>query len=165
VQQAGDSTWLTVVAVVGNAKQLTLGEEPTPQLYRPVLQAPGIFSNIVARTAGDPMSLAPAVRAAIWVVDRDQPVWRISSMEQLLSRSTAPLHFTMLLTALFAVVALVLGAVGVYGVMSYSVVQRTREMGIRIAIGARPSQVMALMLGRGVRVTAVATALGLLVSF
>jgi putative ABC transport system permease protein len=164
LRDASDSTWLTVAGVVGNAKQLTLGEEPRPQIYLPVLQQPRIFSNVMARTEGDPLALAPRIRAAIWTVDRDQPVWSIYSMDQLLSRSTARLRFTMMLTGAFATVALLLGALGVYGVMAFAVTQRTREVGIRIAIGARPSQVVGLVLARGLRVTAIATVLGLVAS-
>jgi predicted permease len=163
-KQAGDSIWLTVAGVVGNAKQLTLGEETRPQAYVPVQQQPLLFSNVVARTSGDPLALLPGVRGAVWAVDRDQPVWGISSMELLLARSMASLRFTTLLTGAFAVVALLLSAIGVYGVASYLVVQRTREVGIRIAIGAEPSQVVGLMLTRGLWLTALAMGVGLLVS-
>jgi putative ABC transport system permease protein len=162
IRPAGDSVWLTVVGVVGNAKHLTLREEWRPQLYRPSLQAPFIFSNVVARTEGDPLALAKSVRAAIWAVDREQPVWRITSMEGLLERALRPVRFTMLLTGAFAALALLLGAIGVYGVMSHLVQQRTREVGIRLAVGARPAQVIRMVLAQGLRVAAVAAVVGLL---
>jgi putative ABC transport system permease protein len=162
IKEAGDSVWLTVAGVVGNVRQLSLGEETSPQLYRPVLQAPRLFSNIVARTSGDPLSLAPSVQAAIWAVDRDQPLWAVSSMEQLLERSMGRLRFTMLLMSVFALVAMVLAAIGVYGVISFLVAQRTREVGIRIAVGATPSQAVAPILGHGVRLILIATLLGVL---
>lgn len=162
IKEADDSLWLTVAGVVGNARQLTLGEEIAPQLYRPVLQAPMLFSNIVARTAGDPLAFAPAVREAIWAVDRDQPVWAVTSMERLLGRGMGRLRFTLLLVSVFGLVALVLAGIGVYGVIAFLVTQRTREVGIRIAIGATPSQAVAPILGHGVRVIVLGTVLGLL---
>jgi putative ABC transport system permease protein len=161
IQEVGDSVWRTVVGVVGDTKQRTLGEEREPRMYVPVLQDPINFSNVVARTVGDPIALVPAVRSAIWHVDPEQPVWGVTSMEQLLARSTWQARFTTLLTGGFAALALLLAAIGVYGVMSYAVVQRTREVGIRLAVGASPSQAVTLVLGRGIRMTVAATVLGL----
>jgi putative ABC transport system permease protein len=157
--------WVTVVGVVGDIKQLTLGEPADDQLYQPLAQAAGIFSSLVVRTAGDPVALGTAVRAAIWAVDPQQPVWKIRSMESLVTRDVSGPKFTMLLTAAFALLALVLASVGVYGVMSYAMGQRTREVGIRMALGAQPGAVIRMLLGRGLRVVAVATALGLPASF
>jgi len=161
IQEVGDSVWRTVIGVVGDTRQRTLGEDPMPRMYVPVLQDPIPFSNVVARTAGDPLAAAPALRAAIWSVDPDQPVWSVTSMERLLSRSMGQAQFTTLLTVGFAALALLLAAIGVYGVMAYAVAQRTREVGIRLAIGAEPSQVVALVFGRGLKTTATATLLGL----
>jgi putative ABC transport system permease protein len=161
VREVGDSVWYTVVGVVGDTRQLTLGEPLKPFLYLPIAQSPFIFSNVVARTSGDPLTMTPAVRGAIWAVDRDQPVWSIRSMDDLLARSVSQLRFTMMLTGAFAGLALILGAVGVYGVMSYVVAQRTREVGIRLAVGARPAQVVRQILARGARVTLVAVVVGL----
>jgi putative ABC transport system permease protein len=154
-------TWVTVVGVVDDIKQLTLGEPPTPQIYQPMLQAPGIFNTVAARTDGDPASFVNAVRAAIWSVDPDQPVWKLRSMESLVASDLAGPRFTMLLTLAFALLAMLLAAVGVYGVMSYTVVQRTREVGIRMALGARRAEVVRLVLGRGLAVVAIALVIGL----
>ena len=160
IKEADDSVWLTVAGVVGNVRQGSLGEETMPQLYRPVLQRPMLFSNVVARTAGDPLAALPAIQKAIWAVDRDQPMWAPYSMEQLLDRSMSRLRFTMVLLSVFAIVALVLAAVGVYGVISFIVTQRTREVGIRIAVGATPSQAVAPILHHGIRLILAATLLG-----
>jgi putative ABC transport system permease protein len=126
-----------------------------------MLQAAGIFNTIAARTDGDPDALNSAVRAAIWSIDPDQPVWKMRSMASLVRRDFAAPQFTMALTLAFALIALLLAAVGVYGTMSYAVVQRTREVGIRMALGARREEVVRLVLRRGLGVIAIALAVGL----
>ena len=161
IEEVGDTIWRTVVGVVGDTKQRTLGEDAEARIYVPVLQDPADFSNVVARTAGDPLALLPGVRAAIWSVDPDQPVWGVTSMDGLLSRAMGQARFTTMLTGGFAALALLLAGIGVYGVMAYTVAQRTRELGVRLAVGARPSQVVALVLLSGVKVTVAATVLGL----
>jgi putative ABC transport system permease protein len=165
VRVLGPDVWVTVVGVVGDVKQVTLSEPPAAQIYGPVAQSPGIFSSVVARTDGDPMLLANALRSAIWAVDRDQPVWKVRSLEALVARDVAPPRFTMALTVAFALLSLVLAVVGVYGVMSFAVAQRTREVGIRMALGAQHVQVIGLVLARGLRVVAIATVVGLVAAF
>ena len=160
IRQADDSVWRTVVGVVGDTKQRTLGEDLEPRVYVPVLQTLDAFCNVVARTAGDPLALGGAVRAAIWSVDPQQPVWSITSMDQLLRRATRGARFTTWLTTGLAGLALLLAAIGVYGVMAYVVAQRTREIGIRLAVGSTPSQAVSLVLGRGLRIVAGAAVLG-----
>ncbi|HEY2806392.1 MAG TPA: ABC transporter permease [Gemmatimonadales bacterium] len=156
--------WATVVGVVRNIRQLSLTEPVAAQVYQPMTQDINIFNSIAARTDGDPMALAKTIRAALWSVDPEQPMWKMRSMESLMTRDVAPPRFTMLLTASFALLALVLAVIGVYGVMSYAVAQRTREVGIRMALGARRADVVRLMLQRGLRVVGVAVALGMLAS-
>ncbi len=155
----------TIVGVVGNVKQLTLSHPDEQQIYVAKAQNGGIFHSIAARTAGDPEAMVEQVREAIWAVDRDQPVWKIRPMTALLDRDLAPRRFTARLTAGFALLALLLALIGVYGVMSYVVAQRTREIGIRMALGAARGEVVRLVLGRGLRIVAAGTALGLVAAY
>jgi predicted permease len=156
---------VTIVGVAGNVKQLTMSLPDEPQVYVAKAQNGGIFHSVAARTAGDPDAMAEAVREAIWAVDRDQPVWKIRSMAMLLDHDLAPRRFTSRLTAGFAVLALLLALIGVYGVMSYVVAQRTREIGIRMALGAARGEVVRLVLGRGLRIVAAGTGLGLVAAY
>jgi predicted permease len=155
----------TVVGVVGTIKQFTMTEPAEAQLYVAKAQNPGIFSSVAARTVGDPDALGDEVRAAIWSVDREQPVWKIRSMHSLVERDMAPHRFTAILTGAFALLALLLALIGVYGVMSYAVAQRTREIGIRIALGAARGEVVRMVLWRGLRIVGIATALGLCAAY
>ena len=145
-------TVATVIGVAGNVKQLTLTDVDEPQLYVSKAQNPGIFSSIVLRTSGDPDRMQDAMLGAVWAVDREQPVWKIRSMTWLLDRDLAPRRFTARLTGGFALVAVLLAMIGVYGVMSYVVAQRTREIGIRMALGAASGTVVRMVLRRGLRV-------------
>jgi putative ABC transport system permease protein len=151
----------TVVGVVANVAQIALGDPPAVQLYQPASQAPGTYNGVAVRTVEDPAQLARAVRSAIWSVDRDQPVWRVRPMAATMGAQVAQPRFTFLLTGAFALLALALATVGVYGVMSYVLVQRTREVGIRMALGAQRNQVVRLALSRGIRVLLIGTAVGL----
>jgi putative ABC transport system permease protein len=115
----------------------------------------------VARTDGDPLSLVPAVRGEVHAIDKDQPVVLIHTMEELVARSASQRRFNMLLLVVFAGVALILAAVGIYGVMSYSVEQRTHEIGLRMALGANTSDVLRLLLGQGMKLMVLGVAIGL----
>jgi putative ABC transport system permease protein len=162
----GDApVWATVVGVVGNAKHFQVNEAQLDQVYIPFAQKPLIFTEVVARAAGNPMSVANAVRSAIWRVDRDQPVWRVRPVTQSIAGQLGARRFTMRLLASFAVLAVVLATIGVYGVMSYAVARRTQEMGIRMALGARSNQVVGMVLRQGMRTIAIALVIGLGVSF
>ncbi len=160
VRAVGDTVWRTIIGVVGDAKHIAIAELQRGQIYTPYTQDPSLFSTVVARVARDPMSFGPPVRAAIWSVDRDQPVWKIRTIESLAQRSLGQPRFMMMLVAAFAGLALVLAGVGIYGVMSYTVAQRTHEVGIRIALGAHAAEVVRLVLRRGMVLTAGAVILG-----
>jgi putative ABC transport system permease protein len=157
-------TDLEIVGVVGAVKQTGLDRQPEPTLYLSLLQVPEPRMSLVVRTAGDPVSLVTAVKAAIYAIDSDQPVYRIRTMDQALSELTSPQRLTLMLLTLFAVAALCLASIGIYGLVAYTVVQRTREVGIRIALGARPEEIVRLIVGEGLGPTAIGIGLGLVLS-
>ena len=161
VRFKGNDRWWTVVGVAGDVKHGSFTDAPAPQAYTPHEQDPKIFACVVARTTGDPMAAADGIRRAIWSVDAQQPVWKVRSMEALLARARGPTRALSILIAMFAAVALVLAAVGIYGVMTYLVAQRTREIGIRMALGASAHTVVAMVVGRGLALTLAATVLGI----
>jgi len=159
-----DAPWATVVGVVGSVKHFRLAEDPLDQAYVPYPQRALIFTEVVVRALGDPAQIANAVRGAVWHVDRDQPVWRVRTMDRVLDEARGGPKLTVGLMAAFASLALVLAAIGVYGVMNYTVARRTQEVGIRMALGARRNQVLAMVLREGMRTTFVAILLGLAVA-
>jgi putative ABC transport system permease protein len=156
--------WRTIVGVVSDVKQRALDAERAMQMYLPEAQYPTSALTLVVRTASDPASMAAAVSGEIRAVDKDQPVSNVATMEQLRWDSISLRRFSMLLLGIFAAVALTLAAIGIYGVISYSVTQRTREIGIRMALGAQRRHIFKVVVGQGMIMALIGIAVGLAVA-
>ncbi|MEY2561784.1 MAG: hypothetical protein QOG51_2199 [Verrucomicrobiota bacterium] len=150
-----------IVGVVGDTKQYRLNDEPAPQLYAAYSQQPTYFATLVVRTTVEPLSLTESVRQAIWRVDPDQPMWKIRSVQFLVERSVADRKFLLALMIIFAALALALTVIGLYGVISYLVNQRTQEIGIRMALGAQVGHILRLILKQGVLLVSLGVVIGL----
>ncbi len=161
IKLAEDGSTVTVIGVVGDAKHYFLEEQQRSQMYDAYSQDPGLFATAVIRTSVEPLSLSEPVRQAIWKVDPDQPMWKIRTVEFLVDRSTADRKFLMALMGIFASLALVLTIIGLYGVISYLVNQRTQEIGIRMALGAQMGDIMRMVLKQGMVLVLTGVGLGL----
>jgi len=150
-----------IVGVVGDVRQTGLEKKPRPELFLPHLQYPYGSMTYVVRTAADPLTLLPAVKREIWAVNKYLPFASTSTIEQLMSRSLSERRFNLLLLGAFALIALALAAVGIYGLISFSTRQRTHEIGTRMALGARPSDILKLVVGQGLMLVSAGLALGL----
>lgn len=161
---------LLIVGVVGNARQLGLDEQPTPEVYVPFLQDPLSQTyprsmTIVARTKSDPGAIAGSLRAAVTSIDKSLPVYALKPMTEYLHDSLARRRFNLILLSIFGGIALLLAAVGIYGVISYGVTQRTHEMGIRMALGAKPRDVLKLVVRQAMLLALGGVGIGLLAAW
>ena len=159
------NTWLTVVGVVGDVKDDGITDLTAVEIYVPYLQNPSSLMNLLVRSTSDPMRLAPSVRSQILAVDGDQPVYNIRTMENVFSQSLAEPQVITSLLATFAAIALILAALGVYSVMSYSVTLRTHEIGVRMALGAQRRHVLKMIVGQELKLVLVGIAIGVTTAF
>src|SRR5579871_292778 len=156
----------TIVGVLADLKYAKLDADPEPEVYIPYRQLPLLqASRVVIRTVGDPRAVGPDLRKRISDIDRTQPVVEVTTLDQELADSIAPRRFNMMLLAIFAGIAVLLAAVGIYGVMSYAVTQRTQEIGVRIALGARQEEVVRMVVRQGMAVVVAGVGVGLIAAF
>jgi putative ABC transport system permease protein len=150
-----------IVGVVRDVKHRNLWQPPDPESYVPYEQNPIGAMDIVVRSEADPMTLLPAMRTQVRALDAELPIYKAQRMEEYVAASVAQRRFTSLLCTIFAGVGLLLAVVGLFGVMSYSVAQRTHELGVRVAVGAAKADILGLILKEGMGITAVGVAVGL----
>lgn len=151
-----------IVGVVGDFKEFDLRDPDTPQIWGALAQNPFVYTDVVVRTAGDPLAMVNSIRRAVWQLDRDQPVWSVESFEEILGRIGAHGLPTLVADVLgvYAGLALALASIGIFGLVNYSVSQRTGEIGVRVALGAAPSDILGLVLGQGLWLGVIGIAAG-----
>jgi putative ABC transport system permease protein len=151
----------TIVGVVGNIRQESITDAAIPEIYVPFAQMPMNGMTVMVRTASDPIALAGAVRNEVLAIDKNQPIYEVKTLAQRVNEVSAVSRSLMVLFTAFALLAVVLGAVGIYGIVSYSVTQRTHEIGIRMALGARAANVLSLIMKNGLALVLMGIAIGI----
>ncbi|HUF26522.1 MAG TPA: ABC transporter permease [Gemmatimonadaceae bacterium] len=159
--EEGNAPWMEIVGVVGDMRRTGYEAPVRYETFQPHAQRPLTALSFVVRTAGNPLTLVQAIHGEVRALDSEQPVYEVASMDQLLAGMVAQRRFTMVLLGAFAGLALVLGVVGVYGVTSYLVAQRTKEVGLRLALGAEPGALVGMVVRQGMLVAAIGIGLGL----
>lgn len=159
-----DHKWLTVVGLIQDVRHASLEAEPEPEIYTPLAQSTFWTINVVVKAKARPELLASALRKEILAIDPDQAIYEVKTMEEVASESLLLRRFSLFIFTIFAAIALILATVGVYGVMAYSVAQRTREIGLRMALGARPPEVFKLVVVQGMRYVVAGLLLGIVLS-
>jgi putative ABC transport system permease protein len=154
--------WLTIVGVVADTRRGGVDRPAWAELYFSLAQTADSRLTVLVRTMGDPITMARAAQEQVWAIDPGQPVASVRTLEELVARVQANRRFTTMMLVVFAVVALVLAAVGIYGVIAYSTAQRTQEIGIRVALGAQPRQVLAPVIREALVLAGSGIAVGLL---
>ena len=165
IWRSGEPEWREVAGVVGDIRHRGLHLPPEPEMYVPYAQQPWQSFRLVVRTTGDPMRISSALRQAVWNVDREQPVTRVQTLEKIVATSHSETTFYSTLLASFAALALALASVGIYGLLSYAVERRTREIGVRIALGAQAKDVLVLIVSQGLKLAALGLAIGLVAAW
>jgi putative ABC transport system permease protein len=163
--KAPDSNWMTIIGVVGHTAHEGLDADPRIQYYMPVAQAAGRFMSVAMSTKGDPNAVVGAVRNAVHSVDPGMPIAQVNTLEKMIDGSVGQRRLSMILLGLFSGIALLLASIGIYGVMSYSVAQRSRELGIRMALGAERGSVLRLVVGQGMGLAGLGVVIGLVAAF
>jgi putative ABC transport system permease protein len=161
----GPESYREIVGIVGNVKQNGLTRETKPHTYEPFAQAPNQFMTLIVRSTSDPASLVPAIRSQVLALDSELPLQRVTTLDRMIANSIRQQRFTSRVLSVFAAVALLLAAAGLYGVISYSVAQRTHELGIRVALGAQVKDVMQLVLRQGMAMVVVGEVIGIIGAF
>jgi putative ABC transport system permease protein len=157
--------WITIVGVAGDTKLYGLANPARMEVYLPFRQSASSDMTLIVKSGIEPAALTSSIRSAIASIDKEQPIFGIATMQQLVNNSVSTRRITLILLGVFGALALLLGAIGIYGVLAYSVAQRTHEIGIRMALGARGGDVLRMVLSQGAKIAGAGVVIGVIASF